>query len=90
MADQQGGLLWTSPERLHAQWAEHRRMEAVAAAVKQGQTGITLPPYEPPTDRPERAHGLTERERPAVEEIAHHLRDRRRSLMGRPPLAECA
>ncbi len=89
MADQQGGL-WTSPARLQAQWAEHRRMEAVAAAVKQGQTGVKLPPYEPPTDAPEATHGLTERERPAVEEIEHHLRDRRRSLMRRPPLVECA
>ncbi len=89
MADQQGAR-WTSPERLQAQWAEHRRMEAVVAAVKRGQTGVTLPPYEPPTDRPERAQGLAEQECPAVEEIEYHFCDRRRSLMHRSPLAECA
>ncbi len=71
MPDQQRGL-WTSPARLQAQWAEHRRMEAVVAAVKQGQTGVTLPPHEPPTDRPEGTHRLAERERPAAEEIEPH------------------
>ena len=89
MADQQGEQ-WTSPARLQAQWAEHRRMEAVVAAVKQGQTGVQLPPYEPPTDGPELPQGRAERERPAVAEIEHHVRDRRWSVPQRPPLAECA
>ncbi len=37
---------WTTPDRLQAQWAEHRRLEALVAAVKRGQTGITLLPFE--------------------------------------------
>ena len=38
---------WTAPDRQEAQWAEHRRLEAVVAAVKRGQRGITLLPFEP-------------------------------------------
>ncbi len=38
---------WTAPDRQEAQWAEHRRLEAVVAAVKRGQRGITLRPFDP-------------------------------------------
>ena len=37
----------TAPDRLEAQWVEHRRLEAVVAAVKRGQQGITLRPFDP-------------------------------------------
>ena len=43
---------WTAPDRQEAQWAEHRRMEAVVAAVKRGQRGITLRSFEPPGAAP--------------------------------------
>ena len=43
---------WTAPDRQEAQWAEHRRLEAVVAAVKRGQQGITLRPFDPAAASP--------------------------------------
>ncbi len=55
MVGAEGGA-WSSSERLHAQWAEHRRLEAIVVALKHGQAGVHLPPYDPPA--PPRPPGI--------------------------------
>ncbi len=47
MMDDPWNEWWTTPDRQEAQWAEHRRLEAVVAAVKRGQRGMTLHPFDP-------------------------------------------
>ncbi len=83
MAEQQDGL-WTSPERQQAQWAEHRRLEELAAALRRKQAIPQTDPAHPPE------HGLIPRAapgmapQPVVGGPADHLRARWRALKRRP------